>query len=140
MNQDETKNLYWILTEVLENCNSIIRGACDDIDCPKYALRDELKKPADVIDHKSCVQKAQSDKATILKFLLEPRFRKYRYEKCCVCHKLVDRLSEKFHIETITGKPTEKPLGKFGKCYPMYFYKMHKACKKKWKEPVKLIT
>ena len=124
MKEKKTKQLYWILNEILENCNDIINNECDDIDCKKFKYAKELRKPYDIIDHVSCIKKAKSEKEIILEFLKEKRFEGLRYEKCCICKKKLDTLSKEHHIEMI--------LNKAGKYSEAHFFSMHAKCKKKW--------
>ena len=127
---------YYLLTGLLDSVKWQIKGGCEDIDCDKYIYLDCMKKSkrVTVLKHKfSCIPKLKRDYKAIIELLDDKKFRKLRYKKCPVCHRLLDSLSDYNPLKSFISK-TPKGTGKF-KGYEMRIYQTHKRCKKKLKVP-----
>ena len=98
--QDKNRDEYYFLTNKLDEIIWSLKGECDDIDCDKYLYKDLLKKKyKPVLEHNfSCIESLMRDKATVMRILSDRKYRKYRYEKCASCKKLLDKLSDKNKI------------------------------------------
>ena len=84
---------YFLLTEKLEEIDWALDGKCDDIDCDKYMYKDLLKKKyKPVLEHKfSCLEKLKQNKEAVLRILSQKKFKRFRYIKCHVCKKYIDK-------------------------------------------------
>ena|SRR3989344_8271694 len=100
---------YFILTEMLEETDWALEGECNDIDCDKYMHKNLLKKKyKPVLEHNfSCLNKLKKEKTTILRLLSQKKFKKYRYTRCNVCKKYIDRLYSKNTIVSFTRQSKE---------------------------------
>ena len=127
------KEEYYFLTEKLERVNWALEGQCDDIDCDKYIYLDCLKashKP--ILEHNfSCMSKLKVEKDVILRLLSQRKYGRYRFEKCIVCKRSLDKLSNKSVIVSFT-----KPIKHNGKtCYQWKGVWTHRKCSSKVKIP-----
>jgi len=131
--KQKDKDEYYFLGEKLEEINWALEGNCDDIDCDKYMYKDLLKKKYNpVLEHNfSCIDKLKRNKAAVMRLLSQKKFQKYRYEKCNVCKKKLDKLDEKNTIVSFT-RPSI-----FGgkKTYELNMVWAHHKCSKKVKIP-----
>ena len=120
------KDEYYFLTEKLEETQWALEGECNDIDCNKYMYKALLKKKyKPVLDHNySCSEKLKKEKLTILGLLSQNRFKKYRFEKCHVCKKALDKLSDKNIIISFTRHSRESK-----NFHEWKGYWVHKKCK-----------
>lgn len=112
---------------MLEEVNWAIEGSCNDIDCNKYTYKNLLKKKyKPVLEHNfSCMPHLKTQKEALLRLLSMSKFRRFRYEKCKICKKQLDKLGENYTIVSFT-RPS-----KIG-----FEYKgisVHKKCSKKVK-------
>ena len=121
---------YYLLTEKLDEIIWALEGKCNDIDCDKYLYKDLLKKRyKPVLKHPfSCMNKLKKEKEAVMRLLLLKKFKKYRYEKCNVCKRNLDKLSEKNKIVSFT-----RPLSNGN--YQWEGVWVHKACSSKVKVP-----
>lgn len=127
------KEEYYFLTDKLEEVNWALDGQCNNIDCDKYIYRDSLKdKNKAILEHNfSCMNKLRVEKNVILRFLSQGKYRKYRFEKCNVCKKLLDKLNDKNEVVSFT-----KPIKNGRKTY--YQWEgvwVHRKCSPKVKVP-----
>lgn len=127
------KEEYYILTDKLEEIEGALEGQCNDIECDKYMYIDLLKKKyKPVLEHNfSCIPKQKIEKAALMRILSSNKYKKYRYLKCKVCKKELDKLSEKSKIVSFT-----KPIKEDGRVF--YQWKgiwTHKICTSKVKIP-----
>ncbi len=127
------KEEYYFLTEKLEEVDWALNGSCNDIDCDKYMYKDLLKKKyKPVLKHSySCMKKLRVEKETILRLLSQKKFGKYRYEKCKICKKFIDKLNNKNALLSFTREARFK--GKT--CYEMKILRIHRKCQSKVKIP-----
>ncbi len=128
------ENEYYFLIDKLEEINLAINGECNDIDCDKYVYKDLLKKRyKPVLKHSfSCMDKLRMEKNVVLRLLSQRKYRPYRFEKCNVCKKALDKLNDKNKIVSFT-----KPTDENGRVY----YQLdgvwtHKKCSSKVKIPL----
>lgn len=127
------KEEYYLLTDKLEEIEWALEGKCDDIDCDKYLYKDLLKqKYKPVLHHEfSCMKKLKMKKEAVLRILSKRRYRKYRYLKCNICRKELDKLSKLSRIVSFT-----KPIKKDGKVfYEWNGIWVHRNCASKVKIP-----
>ncbi|PIO07767.1 hypothetical protein COU59_02835 [Candidatus Pacearchaeota archaeon CG10_big_fil_rev_8_21_14_0_10_34_12] len=126
------KEEYYFLTEKLEEIQWALEGECNDIDCDKYMYRDLLKKKyKPVLKHSySCIDKLKKEKEIVLRLLFPKKFRKYRFEKCYVCKKPLDKLDDKSIILSFT-----RPSKDNKNSHEWKGYWIHKKCKSKAKIP-----
>ena len=129
--QKESKEEYYFLTDRLEEVEWAIGGKCNDIDCDHYMYKDLLKKKyKPVLNHGfSCMKKLRVEKEIVLRLLSQNKYKIYRFEKCVVCKKVLDKLNDKNEIVSFTKK-----INKDGKTY--YEWKgvwTHKKCSSKVK-------
>jgi|SRR3989344_982851 len=127
------KEEYYILTDKLEEIEWALEGKCNDIDCDKYMYKDLLKKRyKPVLEHNfSCTKKLKSEKEALLRILSQKKYKNYRFLKCKVCNKNLDKLNPKSKIVSFTKEITEK-----GKVYYQWSgIWVHKRCAKKVKIP-----
>ena len=98
------KEEYYLLTDKLEEIEWAIDCKCNDIDCDKYMYKDLLKKKyMPVLEHNfSCMKKLKREKEAVLRILFQRKYIKYRYLKCNICKKSLDKLSEKSKIVSFT--------------------------------------
>ena len=98
--KEKNKYEYYFLTGKLDEIIWALKGECDDIDCDKYMYKDLLKKKyKPVLEHNfSCIKKLIRDKETVTSILSNKKYKKYRYEKCATCKKLLDKLNDKSKI------------------------------------------
>ena len=131
MSQKE-KDEYYFLTERLEETQWTIEGKCNDIDCDKYMYRDLLKKKyKPVLKHSfSCLSKLKMERDAILRLLSDKKYKRYRYLKCNVCKKNLDKLNDSNIIVSFTRPSKER-----GKYYEWKGFWAHKKCKSKIKIP-----
>jgi len=123
---------YYLLTEKLEEINWALDSKCNDIDCDKYMYKELLKKRyKPVLEHNfSCIERLKRDKATIMRMLAHRKYKRYRYKKCAVCKKLLDKLNEKNKIIGFT-----RPSLANNKYFEWKGVWAHKNCKSKVKIP-----
>lgn len=128
----KTKEEYYFLTEKLEEINWALEGKCNDIDCNKYLYKNLLKKRyKPVLKHNySCLDKLKREKLAILRLLSQKKFKKYRFQRCYVCEKYLDKLDDKNVIASFT-----KPSKENKKFHEWKGYWVHKKCKSKVKIP-----
>lgn len=123
---------YYFLIDKLDEVSWAIKGECNDIDCDKYLYKDLLKKKyKPVLEHSfSCMKKLRREKEAILRLLSQKKYKKYRFEKCAVCKRLLDKLDEKNKIVSFTRpSPTNE------KYYEWNGVWTHKKCAYKFKIP-----
>ena len=128
----EDKDEYYFLTERFDEITLALEGKCNDIDCDKYIYKDLLKKKyKPVLKHKfSCIESLKRDKAAIMRLLSNKKYKKYRFEKCSVCKKEIDKLNEKSVIVSFT-RPS-KINSKYTQWEGVW---AHKICSSKIKIP-----
>ena len=121
------KEEYYFLTEKLDEINWALNGSCNDIDCDKYMYKDILKKRyKPVLKHGfSCMTSLKIEQEACLRILSLKRYKIYRYKKCQVCGKSLDKLSNKSVVVVF------KRLIKNHKAYQLKFIDAHRSCKKK---------
>jgi len=129
---EKNKEEYYFLTEKLEEIEWALDGKCNDIDCNKYMYKDLLKKRyRSTLEHNlSCVEHLKRDKTVVMRLLSQKRFRKYRYSKCAVCKKELDKLSDTSKIIGFTRKSEGD-----NKYYDWKSVRTHKHCAPKFKIP-----
>lgn len=95
---------YLLLTDMLEEVSWAIEGSCNDIDCDKYTYKNLLKKKyKPVLEHNSsCMSHLKTQKEALLRLLSMGKFKRFRYKKCEVCKKQLDKLSEDYTIVSFT--------------------------------------
>jgi len=127
------KEEYYFLIEKLDGVEWALKGECNDIDCDKYMHKNLLKKKyKPVLEHNySCMKKLKLEKEAILRLLSQKKYDKYRYVKCNVCKKSLDKLSNKAVIVPFTQESEFK--GK--KCFKWESVWVHKKCQSKVKIP-----
>ena len=101
-------------------------------------ITDTLAKPMvkigskPVLEHNSsCIKKLRTEREVVLRILSQKKYKKYRYLKCNVCKKELDKLSKKSKIVSFT-----KPIEVKEKVY--YQWEgvwTHKSCASKVKIP-----
>ena len=130
-NIEQSSNEYFYLINQLDIINNYLTGnVCDDIDCDRYMYKDCLKKHRPILEHKfSCFPMLKRDRDSLMRILSLPKYKRFRYCKCAVCGKIVDKLGKYFHIEGYTKKCEDSS------CYHWDSSYMHKGCKKKFKIP-----
>lgn len=98
------KDEYYFLIEKLDEVIWAIKGECTDIDCDKYMYKGLLKKRyKPVLEHNfSCLEKLRREKEAIMRILSAQKYKKYRYERCNVCRRNLDKLSDKNEIVSFT--------------------------------------
>lgn len=121
---------YYVLTEKLEEIGWALEGKCNDIDCDHYMYKELLKKRyRPVLEHNfSCMNKLKKEKEAIMGLLSIKKFKRFRYEKCNVCKRSLDKLSEKNKIVSFT-----KPLPEGGCQWDGVW--AHRSCSRKVKAP-----
>ena len=102
--KEKDRDEYYFLTDKLDEVSWAIKGECNDIDCNKYLYKDLLKKKyKPVLEHNfSCMNKLKREKEAILRLLSQKKYRKFRFERCNVCKKFLDKLNEKNKIVSFT--------------------------------------
>ncbi len=123
---------YFFLTDKLEELNAALDGYCNNIDCDKYIYKYCLKKKyAPVLKHKvSCIPYLTREKEAFMRILSLPRYKKYRYEKCSVCGKILDTLGNDFACVSFT-----RPSRLSSDAYEVNVIDVHKKCKSKVPTP-----
>ena len=123
--QDE----YYFLTEKLEEINSALEGNCNDIDCDKYIYKDLLKKRyKPILKHSfSCLKSLNREKVAVMRLLSLRKFINFRFKKCSVCKKNLDKLGGNSTIASFT-RPTLD-----NKFYEWRGEYVHKRCLQKIK-------
>jgi len=132
--KEKDKEEYYFLTDKLEEVDWAIKGECNDIDCDRYIYKDLLKKRyKPVLTHSfSCIKKLKAEKEAVLRILSQNKYKKYRYIKCSVCGKNLDKLNEKNKIVSFT-----KQININGKVYHEWDgVWAHKRCSSRVKTPV----
>lgn len=131
MSRKKDYDEYFILEEALEKINDALAGSCDDIDCDKYTYKNLLKKGyRPTLEHGySCMKKLKRDRDAVMRLLSLKKFRKFRYKKCDVCNRKLDKLSEDYYIVGLT-QPCENK-----KYYRWESMSVHRKCKRKAKIP-----
>ncbi len=128
---EKIRDEYYVLTENLDEIDWALDGNCNDIDCDHYMHKDLLKKKyKPVLKHGySCVKGLRRDRAAVMRLLSMKKFRKYRFEKCAVCKKLLDKLDKHNKIVGFT-----KPImgSKYVRWEGVW---THKGCASKFKVP-----
>ncbi len=124
---------YYLLTDKLEELDWALGGKCNDIDCDKYMYKDLLKKRfKPVLEHNfSCLKSLKRDKDSVMRLLSLKKFRQFRYEKCSVCRKSLDKLSGKSTTVSFT-RPVIHDNKKYYRCESV---RAHKKCRSKVKIP-----
>ena len=127
------KEEYYFLIERLEEIEWALDGSCNDIDCDKYMYKDLLKKKyKPILEHSfSCMKKLKAEKEALLRILSNKKYKKYRFERCNVCKKYLDKLDNKSKIAGFTKliKNNEKIYHQWNGVW------IHKKCAKKVKIP-----
>ena len=128
------KEEYYFLTDKLEEVNWALEGQCNDIDCDKYIYKRSLKgKHKPILEHNfSCMDKLRMEKNVVLRLLSQRKYRPYRFEKCNVCKKILDKLSNKSEIVGFT-KPIERDRKTY---YQWEGVWVHRKCSSKVKIPI----
>lgn len=128
------KDEYWFLTEKLEEIDWALEGECNDIDCDKYMYKDLLKKRyKPVLEHNfSCMKGLKRDKDAILRILSQKRYERYRYIKCHVCRKILDKLNNNNRIASFHKKVEFKER----EAYEYKGFWVHGKCREKVKTPI----
>jgi hypothetical protein len=123
------KDEYFLLNERLDEVERAVRGECNDIDCDKYLYKDFLKKRyKPVLEHTfSCMKKLKSEKKIILRILSQKKYSKYRYTKCIVCNKKLDKLDNNKNMIVLFTKLSEFK-GKI--CSELRTDRVHKKCER----------
>lgn len=122
---------YHFLTERLEEIEWALKGECNDIDCDKYLYKSLLKKKyKPVLNHGfSCIKRLRIEKEAVLRILSRKEYKKYRYLKCNVCKKNLDKLSEKSKVVSFT-----RPIKREEKIFYQWEGKwVHNKCSSKLK-------
>ena len=129
---EKNKEEYYFLTEKLDEINWALEGECNDIDCDRYTYKDMLKsKYKPVLKHSfSCISKLKTEKLAVMRLLSQNKYNKYRYVKCHVCNKNLDKLNEKNIIRGFIKK-SEKNKN-YSEWKGIW---VHKKCSKKLKTP-----
>ena len=129
---EKEKEEYYFLTEKLEEIEWALEGKCNDIDCDKYMYKDLLQKRyRSTLEHNfSCVEHLKRDKGAVMGLLSQKKFRKYRYGKCAVCKKELDKLAD---TSTIIGFTRPSPTHK--KYYDWKSARTHRRCASRFKIP-----
>ena len=130
--QEKIRDEYYFLTDKLDEIIWALNGECDDIDCDKYMYKDLLKKKyKPVLEHNfSCIEKLTRDKETVMNILSNKKYKRYRYEKCAICKKLLDKLNDKSKIVSFTKQsPSNKEYHQWKGIWA------HKNCSYKVKVP-----
>src|SRR3989339_339415 len=98
------KEEYFLLTEKLDEINWAIDGKCNDIDCVKYMYKDLLKKRyKPVLEHNfSCMKKLKREREALLRILSQKKYKKYKFIKCRICKKEIDKLGKDSTIVSFT--------------------------------------
>ncbi len=127
--QDE----YFFLTEKLEEIEWAIKGECNDIDCDKYMYKDLLKKRyKPVLEHNfSCMKSLKIEREALLRILSQNKYRKYKFIKCRICAKEIDKLGKEGEIVSFTRPSTYNNK----KCSEWAGVWAHKICASKIKIP-----
>ena len=131
--QEKDRDEYCFLTDKLDEVIWAIKGKCNDIDCDEYLYKDLLKKRyMPVLEHNfSCMKKLKKEKETILRLLSRYKYKKYRFMKCNVCKKYLDKLDEKNKIVSFT-----RPINENKKIsYQWEGVWAHKKCSSRVKIP-----
>ena len=131
--QEKDRDEYYFLTDKLDEVSWAIKGECNDIDCDKYIYKDLLKKKYHpVLEHSfSCMKKLKREKEAILRILSQKKYKKYRFEKCNVCKRYLDKLSNKNKIVSFTKRIKENKKV----CYRWDGVWAHRKCSLKVKIP-----
>ena len=126
MKSEKVRDEYFLLTDKVEEINAALEGYCDDIDCDKYTYRDLLKKKyKPVLEHNfSCIDKLNREKSAVMRLLSLDKFKRFRYEKCSVCNKQVDKLSDTSTIVSFTRPVPDR------NAYEWNGLHVHKKCEK----------
>ena len=129
---NKIRNEYYLLEEKLDEITWALEGKCNDIDCDKYMYKELLKKKyKPVLKHSfSCLDKLKREKEAVMSLLSLKKFKKYRYKKCDVCKRNLDKLSDKNKIVSFTRlSPTNKGYYQWDGVWA------HKKCSPKVKIP-----
>ncbi len=128
----ESYDEYTFLTGKLDELNWALNGECNDIDCDKYLYKNLLKKKyKPVLKHSfSCLESLKREKSAVERLLSLPKYRKFRYKKCNVCKKKLDKLSDKSCIVSFT-RPSTTNAGYF----EIDCVWTHRSCEKRVKAP-----
>jgi|SRR3989344_4021640 len=131
MKVKEEREEYYLLRDFLDEINFALKDQCNDIDCDHYVYKELLKKKyRPVMEHRfSCIDSLNRQQDALLRLLSLKRFRKFRYEKCRVCQKKLDTLSDDATIVAFT-KPTENR-----KFYRYESVRAHRKCSQLVKIP-----
>jgi len=129
---DDVYDEYFLLKQKLEELEDAEQGYCTDVDCDKYTYKDVLRKGYRfTLEYNfSCIKKVKRYKSAVMRLLSLKKFRKFRFEKCPVCKKQCDTLSEKSTIVSFT-RPSNYPAGSV----EWTGIWAHNVCKKKVKTP-----
>ncbi len=125
-------NEYYLLTEKLEEIVFALEGKCNDIDCDKYMYKQMLKqKYKPILEHNfSCIKSLKRDKAAIMRLLSQSQFKRYRYVKCYICQRIMDKLSKNNTIVCFTRISAVNK-----KLHELNMVRVHNNCKRKVKIP-----
>ena len=136
MVKHEINDEYFFLTDKLDEIKWALEGKCNDIDCDRYMYKNLLKKKyKSVLEHSySCLKKLKREQAAVLRMLSLSKFRKLRHKKCSTCRKLLDTLSNKSIIVSLTRPSGHMHNGQ--KTYEWKGFWVHNACKKNFKNIV----
>lgn len=128
----KSREEYGFLTEKLDEVNWALQGDCNDIDCNKYLYKNLLKKKfKPILKHSySCMEKLMREKDAILRLLSQKKFKEYRFERCYVCKRLLDKLNDKNKV-VMFSKKSEKNK----KYYEIKLFGIHGKCESKVKTP-----
>lgn len=123
---------YHFLTEKLDDVTWALGGKCNDIDCDEYMYKDLLKKRyKPVLEHGfSCMESLNREKLAVMRILSQNKYKKYRYIKCNVCKKKLDKLNDKNTIVSFT-----RPFERNKKYWEYKGIWVHKNCSKRVKVP-----
>jgi hypothetical protein len=128
---DSKKEEFYFLTVKLDEINAALKGNCNDIDCDRYIYKDCLrKKYKPVLEHGfSCIPSLKREKEAVMGILSLSRYKKYRYERCNVCGKILDILGKEFAIVSFTRPCKDR------KAFEYQGIQVHKRCKDKVNTP-----
>ncbi len=132
--KEDNKDEYFVLTEKLEEIDWALEGKCNDIDCDKYMYADLLKKRyKPTLEHNfSCMKKLKIEKKSLIRILSQNKYKKYRYIKCPICKKDIDKLDNN-HSKVVSFTRPSKNNKKYHEWKGVW---THNTCSKKVKTPI----
>jgi hypothetical protein len=126
MNKELKQHLIFYLDDLRDSKYSLWPNTCEDIDCNKFSMRDSLKKPFDIVDHRDCLEHNKKHRKYIEAMMRDPLFNEVTIKPCGMCKK-------KFHQLDLFIDSESKPVKfKGNKGHELKTFHMCKRCWKRY--------